>query len=124
MKSFAIIAAVTGGLLLQSAAFAGYDFHSTTTVGSTYAYGALRDARNSSNTTEYIGCYVYNDLSSHTDFLSCSATDAQGHSYYCYANNEPQLEAGLNEASYVYFYGDTSHHCQAIETVNYSYNLG
>jgi hypothetical protein len=123
MKSFAIIAAATGGLLLQSAAFAGYDFQSVTTVGSTYAYGALKDARTSSNKNEYIGCYVVNDLSSNTNYIGCSAADAKGNTYYCYANNAPQLEAGLNDASYLYFYGDSSHHCLSIETLNYSYNM-
>jgi hypothetical protein len=123
MKTFAIIAAAAGALLLQSAAFAGYDFHATTYVGSTYAEGALRDARNSSNNVEYIGCYIYNNLAAGGDYFGCSASDAHGNTYYCYASNVSQLEAALNDASWVYFYGDSSHHCQGVETTNFSYNL-
>jgi hypothetical protein len=132
MKKLAIVAAVAGGLLIQSAAFAGLNANNITTVGSYYAYGALHDARTSSNSKEYIGCYVGAYVSSYTqsyttNYITCSATDSKGNFYYCYSNNAPytwvQLAAGLNESSYIYFYGDSAHHCMSIDPQNYSFNL-
>jgi hypothetical protein len=129
MKSLAIVAAVAGGLLLQSAAFAGYNANVPVVVGSTYAYGGLHDARNSADTKQYIGCYVGAYVSSYTqtyttNYVTCTASDSKGNYYYCYSNNAPytwvQLAAGLNQASYIYFYGDAQHHCLSIDPQNAS----
>ena len=101
------------------------------TVGSDYAYGGLTDARNSSDNKQYIGCYLGLTLNSSggqtSDYVSCSGQSASGVYYYCYVQY-PSLQltnmvAGLNHASYLFFYGDSAHHCLSISVQNASWAL-
>ena len=109
--------------LLSQGAFAGSYSASPVNVGSNYAGGSVTGARYSGDTRQQIGCslgtYVTNvtDTSAHL-YLSCSATDANGNSYYCYDSTPPdswvKIVVALNSASWIYFYGDAQHHCQGL----------
>ena len=132
MKSLRILAAATAGLLIQSTVFAGANNVNSTTIGTNLAYGALKDARNNSGSTERISCYLgaYVTTIGNTttnNYISCFATAANGTSYYCYAYNPSPawitLVAALNESSWLYFYGDADHHCQGINSSQESANL-
>jgi hypothetical protein len=123
MNKFKIVAALATGLVLQSAAFAGANTTTQTTVGSIYGYGAFHDARNNSGSTERLSCYLGAYVSTYTssttsNYVQCSATAANGASYYCYTYNPSSawisLVTSMNESSWVYFYGDSSHHCLGI----------
>jgi hypothetical protein len=132
MKKRAMLAvAAAAGLVLQSVAFAGLNSSLPVTAGSDYAYGGLTDARNSSDTKQYIGCYLglsFNASGGQTsDYVSCSGQSASGAYYYCYVQY-PSLQltslvAGLNHASYLYFYGDSAHHCLSVSVQNASWAL-
>jgi len=132
MNKFFSVAALTAGLLIQSTVFAGANANNTVSVSTNIGYGAFRDARNNSGSIERISCYlgayvttVGNTVSN--NYIQCSATAANGASYYCYAYSPPetwvQLVAALNETSWIYFYGDSAHHCQGINSSQDSSNL-
>ncbi|MET0497013.1 MAG: hypothetical protein ABW106_01945 [Steroidobacteraceae bacterium] len=125
MNKLSIVAALTAGLLLQSSVFAGANTNTSTTVGSNFGYGALKDARNNSGSTENVSCYLGAYVSTYTssttsNYIQCSATAANGASYYCYTYNPSPawlaLVSSLNESSWIYFYGDASHHCMGINS--------
>jgi hypothetical protein len=132
MNKLFTVAALTAGLLIQSTVFAGTNTANNVSVGTNYGTGALRDARNNSGSTERLSCYlgayvttIGNTVTS--NYISCSATAANGASYYCYVYSPPetwvQLVAALNETSWIYFYGDSSHRCQGINSSQDSANL-
>lgn len=132
MKKLITVAAVTAGLLFQAAAFAGANSNNTVSVGSISGSGGFRDARSNSGSTESISCYLGTYVSvigntSSINYISCSATSASGANYYCYAYSPPetwvQMVAALNESSWLYFYGDSSHRCQGISSSQGSANL-
>jgi hypothetical protein len=125
MNKLRIATTLTAGLLVQSAVFAGANTASNTYVGTNYAYGALKDARNNSGSTERLSCYLGAYVSAYTstttsNYIQCSATAANGTSYYCYAYNPSSawisLVTSLNESSWIYFYGDSAHHCLGINS--------
>ena len=126
MNKLTLLSLLSAALLLQSQAFAGAQQPAAVSVGSTYADGALQRARFNSGTTEAIGCLAAPSTGSQ-NYISCSATDASGQSYYCYSNTAPQSWvdsiAGLNAASFLYFYGDTTHHCLGIYSYQFSFYL-
>jgi hypothetical protein len=119
-------AVAAAALMAQSSVFAGQSSGSTVVVGSTYAYGSLKAARNSSDTKQYIGCAI-GAQPGQTPGIQCSAQNASGTSIYC-ADNAPSAAAiamvsGINDSSYVYFVADSNHNCSYIVVYNYSYNL-
>jgi hypothetical protein len=123
MKKLPIIAALAAGLLLQSGAFAGVNSAQTTVAGSSYGYGAFHDARFNSGSTEAVSCYIGAYVTTYTstvtsNYISCSATNTAGQNYYCYVYNPPAtwvtMVSGMNESSWIYFYGDSAHHCLGI----------
>lgn len=125
MNKLRIAAALTAGLLLQSTVFAGTNSQSNTTIGTNLAYGALKDARNNAGSTETISCYLGAYVSAAgvtatSNYIQCTAIAANGASYYCYAYNPSpawlSLVAALNESSWIYFYGDSAHHCIGINS--------
>jgi len=132
MNKLFTVAALTAGLLIQSTVFAGANSNNTVSVGTANASGAFHDARNNSGSTERISCYLgaYVSTIGNTvtnNYISCSATAANGASYYCYVYSPPetwvQLVAALNESSWIYFYGDSAHHCQGLNSSQDSSNL-
>jgi hypothetical protein len=125
MNKLLTVAALTAGMLIQSTVFAGANTNTTTYVGTNLAYGAFRDARSNYGTTEsincYLGAYVSTAGSSVTNnYIQCQATSPSGASYYCYAYNPSPawlaLVSSLNESSWIYFYGDSAHHCLGINS--------
>ena len=125
MRKLKIAAAMAVGLLSQTPSFAGAYYGTTVVVGSIYGYGSLVAARDSGDSKQAIGCYIGAYVTNVTDtvannYLSCSATDAAGNSYYCYDYTPPdtwiKMVAALNSTSWIYFYGDSSHHCQGLNT--------
>jgi hypothetical protein len=125
MNKLRIVAALTAGLLIQSTVFAGANTNTTTYVGTNVGYGALRDARSNSGSTESINCYLGAYVTAAgsavtSNYIQCSATAPNGAFYYCYAYNPSPawlaLVASLNESSWIYFYGDDAHHCMGINS--------
>ena len=132
MNKFFTVAALTAGLLVQSTVFAGANNNYSVSVSSISGSGSFRDARSNSGSTESVSCYLGTYVSTigntvTNNYISCSAVAANGTSYYCYASNPPttwvNLVAALNESSWLYFYGDTAHHCQGISSSQGSANL-
>ncbi len=132
MKKLTTVAALTVGLLAQSVVFAGSNANNTVSVGSISGSGGFRDARSNSGSTESISCYLGTYVTTignttTSNYISCSAVAASGASYYCYAYSPPetwvQMVAALNESSWLYFYGDSSHRCQGISSSQGSANL-
>jgi len=125
MKKLMAVAVLSAGLLLESQAFAGLSSTLTVQVGSNYAAGALRSARASADTVEFIGCTLSPYQSS--NYVYCQATNSAGQSYYCINSSAPDVWAAtlasMNSASYLYFYGDASHHCTGIYIEPYSFNM-
>lgn len=125
MKLRATIAstATIWAALLSQGALAGASLAVPVQVGSNYAGGTFTGARYSGDTTQHIGCslstYVTHitDTSAHL-YLACAGTDATGNTYYCYDYTPPdswvKIVVALNLTSYVYFYGDSQHHCQGL----------
>lgn len=136
MNKLALAFSLAAGLALQPVAQAGTNSNSSvyvyTSSSGNSAQGSFRDARSNAGTTENIGCYRYVSVSVSsgavtTNYISCSATNASGVSYYCYIYNPPaawsEMVVGMNEASNVYFYGDAAHRCLTISVSNSSMYL-
>jgi len=125
LKITAAVAAAAAGLLFQSPSFAGSYSGQSVYVGSGFAYGAVLATRDSGDSNAAIGCYIGAYVTnadvtntSTITYLSCSATNATGASYYCYVNNPPAtwvtMMSSINEISWIYFYGDSAGHCQGL----------
>jgi hypothetical protein len=119
------VAGLAATLLLQAQAFATQNYNTTTVVGTTYAYGALHDARNNANSHESLGCGFYAYTGAAVSAVFCTATAPNGTtsyncSFYNPSDNIVKLALGLNEASYLFFEGDTSGNCTFIEVVQNS----
>jgi len=114
MNSLSNLAALTAGLLIQSTVFAGTNNANVTTIGTNLAYGALKDARNNAG-TENISCYLgawcdhYRQHHHEQLYFVVAPRQPAAASYYCYVYSPSPawiaLVAGLNETSYLYFYG-------------------
>jgi hypothetical protein len=125
MLKIKIAAAAAVGLLLQAQAFAGSYYGQNVVVSGNVGYGSVLAARDSSDSTQsiscYVGAYVTNaDITNTTAnvYLSCGATDSTGKSYSCYTYNPPdtwvKMMTSMNEISWIYFYGDSAGHCQGL----------
>jgi hypothetical protein len=86
-------------------------------AGSNYAYGAIPDARGSSDATQYIGCWE-NDYGG-----SCFAVDTTGTYRSCYTTNPSYLARirSLDSSSYIYFTWDSAGNCNYIFAMSSSY---
>ena len=102
-----IVLAVT---LFSGFAAAGMKTNYATYISAGYAFGSLSSARYSSNTLEYISCDLYS-----SGYISCSARDASSNTAYCYTDTTTnptfaQMILGMNSASALAFWFDTSTH--------------
>lgn len=132
MKRFAIAMSLAA-TLVASAAHAGKDVIDTVVVVPTGASGAIFDARVYGGAKEYISCAVRNAstgdplVQNFNSFgITCNARDSAGKVYGCNAIGSQAMRdviAGLNSASWVYFWGDESGNCLGIMTHHGSYYL-
>jgi hypothetical protein len=90
-----------------------------------YAEGSMGSARNSTDTSQMIGCaaegWTYNGTSYSAVF--CNAMDSAGHSASCYTSSNPTLLATvgtITSDSYVYFAWDSTGACTVIEAETWS----
>jgi len=81
--------------------------------------GTVGDPRSSVDTHQYIGCGV-TSYAAGGSYASCSATDANGKSAYCYTYDADlrQTVLGIKGDSYVAFFGNASGQCTAILVTN------
>jgi hypothetical protein len=81
--------------------------------------GTVGDPRSSVDTHQYIGCSA-TSYASGGSYASCSATDANGKSAYCYTYNADLRQAvlGIKGDSYVAFFGSPSGQCTTIIVSN------
>jgi hypothetical protein len=89
----------------------------TVSTSSHWAEGALGDARNSSDSNQFIGCSVNNGQA------YCAAQDASGTYVSCVTTATSFLNAlnSLNGGSALYFAYNTSGVCSSLIVYNYSY---
>jgi len=95
--------ALVGFLLAAGLTHAGTKYSLPVTVGSTYAWGSIGDARASGDYLQYIGCMVQGAT---TNSATCTARDAAGHYLSCYTT-DPDLimaAAAISSDSVVEFY--------------------
>jgi hypothetical protein len=123
------LAALSLGLVssLASAAHAGSKAVNNVYVdaASRVAQGDVGQARNSADTRQVIGCHVqsYRNASGEFEQASCSATDAAGNSYSCYATEAALVRSAraINGDSFVFFFGDAAGKCVNISVGLSSY---
>jgi hypothetical protein len=119
---------IAAAALIAGTANAGSSSNQKTSVwtsgSNTYGNGTFRPTRESSSSTEYIGCSVYS-YSSGTKSVTCYAKDAQGDYANCHTNNQVMVDTAqnLNSHSYLYFGSDANGECTHVITVSGSYNL-
>ena len=121
--------AVAAILLASAAGWAGYKADTVTTVivsGATgYAAGNLGYARNSPNTTEWLGCTAEAYLSGSTTYYytSCSATDRNGAIGTCWSSDEKMFRAAssLGSDGYLNFGWNNAGACSYISVDHDSY---
>jgi hypothetical protein len=131
MNKFAIVATLAAGLAAQTAAYAGYSYPSTVGVynasgGGGTASGAVRPARYSSDSTQYITCGIASDAVS-SAYVSCSARDSAGASLYCYTSTPSTVAlnalSSVNDTSFIYFQVNSAGNCTYLSISNGSNNL-
>jgi hypothetical protein len=109
-----LVASITGSAL------AGNRWGGTVGVSlsSRFAWGGLGGARNSTDPTQQIGCYLSGNPTGVTG--GCSATNAQGVYAGCYLDqNSPGLMTAVQSMasdSYIFFGWDESGRCTWIQT--------
>ena len=94
-------------------------------IGGGSAYGSMVGARDSSDTTQQIGCSMYSYSSSSTAFAYCDAKDKDNKSLTCYSYNLSMREAvqAITDSSYIYFTADSSAVCTYLSVQNKSYYM-
>src|SRR5437016_13553836 len=109
-----IVMAFVAALLLAggaATALAGAKYQSPVTIGSSYAYGSMADARASADSNQFIGCVVTGGSNGTGGY--CYAVDSTGTFKMCSVPSAaaptmlPALES-MGSQSYVYFSFDTS----------------
>lgn len=124
MKTRMIIAALAVAATSTTAA-AGYVMTTPVTAASgSYAYGSMRDARDSASANEYIGCDVGTPAVG-SAYVSCYAYTASGVFAYCYSYDANMVEAGrsVDDQSYIYFTANADSTCSNITVRSSSYDL-
>jgi hypothetical protein len=128
MKKFAMVAAVTAAIALQSVANAGTRWTDSVSVYSSssggYGIGSVSTARYyTSDSSEYIGCSAATDTVSST-YIYCSATNSTGTFVGCYTSsgNEAarQAVAAINTTSLIFFEVNSAGQCTYLTVENYS----
>ena len=91
-------------------------------MSSSYAEGAIGDARASSDSHEYIGCATIAPTSGSV-YGWCAATDPTGHFVSCSWSTAEQAAAvaTLTPQSWIYFLINTNGTCGEIAVENLSY---
>ena len=94
--------------VFSALAAAGMKTNYATYVTPGYAFASFSSARYSSNTLEYISCDLYS-----SGYIYCSARDASGNSGSCSTNTTANptfapMILGMNSASAVAFWWDTT----------------
>lgn len=118
------ILVASAALALSSTAFAGYVMTTNVVAASgSYAYGSMRDARDSANANEYIGCDVGTPATG-SAYVSCYAYTGTVFSY-CYSYDAAMVEAGrsISNGDYLYFTTDASSQCKNLIIRTSSYDL-
>jgi hypothetical protein len=125
------LAIVAATIAFSSIAFAGYSASQGVIVypaqapGQTSeALGSVYGARHSSDTSEWIGCYVMAYAGS-SPVGYCLATDASGHTANCTTTDGNQILAieSLTDYSWLHFQSDGSAHCSLVQVDNLSYEM-
>lgn len=103
-------AAATGffAIVLSAGAYAGAVTVSTVAIDSQTASGALSQARNASNSSEYIECSSGASSTTNVHYSHCIARDAAGNSFSCTTHN-PKLIAvaqSVSEHSFITVYSE------------------
>jgi hypothetical protein len=124
------------GLLMSSTVWAGLVsntdvvIHRATGNGNSSASGSLQAARNSQDTTQFIGCAVSVGLESFASSLICNAKDKFGQSLLCLSTpTDPGYAAmsvvmqSITDASFIVFTSTPSGKCNSIEVDNFSQYL-
>lgn len=110
-------------LLSGTAAWAGYTNPLAVTVTSSSAYGSLTGARDSSDSTQYIGCAL-NWYGSGFYYGSCSARNSSGTSISCITTDPEMKEAISGLSSYGYASFTVSNgQCASVHSFTYSQYL-
>jgi hypothetical protein len=126
---FITVLFVCGALFASSATYAGLVGNTPVSIwtdgsGQKNANGTLRDARNSADSMQYIGCsrYAY-DTGSNS--IVCYARDAAGNYASCWTGDDNMLRVAetLNPAAYLYFVVNADGSCDRVITTLTSYNM-
>jgi|GEM_PF-4991976 len=118
------LAAAAALLALSSTAAAGYVMTTNVVAASgSYAYGSMRDARDSSNANEYIGCDVGTPATG-SAYVSCYAYTGSVFSY-CYSYDAHMVDAGrsISNGDYLYFTVGANSVCSNLTVRTSSYDL-
>jgi hypothetical protein len=126
-KKFVLAALVLcAGVIVAVRAYAGYKSVQPVYVyssgGNQYAYGNLSDTRNSSDSNEFISCYVLLYLSQTGSMGSvqygCQAENATGTYIGCYGNDPAvaqYIASGIKGDSYVEFSANQNDNCTYVQ---------
>ena len=119
-----LAAALCWAGLAQAGLVGGQTVSIFQTDGLESANGTFKSARNSADTTQYIGCsrYAY-DTGSNS--ITCYARNAAGTYRSCSTGNENMLRVAetLNPSAYLFFVVNADGSCDRVISVNASYNL-
>jgi hypothetical protein len=123
MKRIVLSSLVAAALAVTSVAYAGLrqTYNVNVTQGQQGA-GSMGSARNSTDTTQYIGCTLFL-ASGSSSYLVCAAQDSAGHYASCYTF-DPALQSiahTLTSDSYINFSADASGVCTQLQITNYSF---
>lgn len=124
MTRISTLAAAAALFAATGTATAGYVMTTNVVAASgSYAYGSMRDARDSSNPNEYIGCDV-GTPSTGSAYVSCYAYTGSVFSY-CYSYDANMVAAGrsISNGDYIYFTTGADSVCSNITVRTSSYDL-
>ena len=117
------VVAVGTVLALCSSAVGGakYTIPVDVNLSAGYARGNMGDARNSADTTQYIGCY--NSAAAGSTVVACEAMTAAGTYKSCATSDANMVAAArsIGVGSYVFFRWDASGACTTVHVTNYSW---
>jgi len=124
MKKLLWTSTMIAGVLVATTAWAGYRASSPVGVSTTsrFATGALGSARNSADSTQYIGCSLYSTSTSEVRAY-CYAVDSAGTAGNCVTSDPHlvQIAAAVNGESYIMFQWDAAGNCIAIQRSELSF---
>ena len=109
-----------GFLLAAGLTHAGTRQYLAVSVGTTYAYGSIGDARASADSLQFIGCFVQTSTS---NSATCAARDAANDYLSCYTTDPNLIAAArsISSDSVIEFYTPSgSSTCRTINVNNSS----